>query len=421
MQTSLSTPFLAVLGLAFAMVAVLAFRAMPRAGFVAWTAVLFFVPVWIGVQIGFFWAGITLVTLVAIVANLHQFRWMPADTLVVLFVAVSCGAFALGRAGLSATVILLLEWLVPYIWGRLVLTRLPAGFLASTLGAAAVVAAVLALLEFATGTNVFVALPALGPSYEVWGTLQYRGGLLRAEGAFGHSIALGASLALSTAFVLATRWRTLAKVVALAVIAAAIVVTFSRIALICLVITVGLSLVFQRSLSRSGRLAVIATSGIAAFIAVPLLSDVFLDAGSEASGSALYRADLFALVGQLNWLGAAIDWNQLADGVYLANYANSVDNALLVIALRFGIIPTLLLITVLLLAVVSLFLPGRANTATIAVVAQIPALFSVALITQYGMFLWFVGGLAVALASRRRDGDSGIASALGNRELLARR
>jgi len=403
METTLSAPFLAALALASAVVGVLVFRAMPRLTFVVWTIVLFFVPVWIGVQLGFFWAALTLVTILAIGANLHRIRWVAADTLVLVFVAISCGVFGLGRASLSAIVILLLEWIVPYIWGRLVLGCLQMGFIASALGVAATVAAVLALIEFGTGSNPFVLLPALGPSYETWGVLQYRGGVLRAEGAFGHSIALGASLALATAFVLASRWRTFVKVVALGIITAAVVVTFSRIALVCLVITVGLSLVFQRSMSRGARVGVIVTAALAATVAVPILSEVFLNAGSEAAGSAVYRADLFALVGQLNWFGASIDWDQLAGDVYLATYAGSVDNAFLVVALRFGIVPALLLVALMLMAVVSLLVPGRANTATIAVVAQIPALFSVALITQYGMFLWFVGGLAVALWAQKGE------------------
>jgi hypothetical protein len=58
-------------------------------------------------------------------------------------------------------------------------------------------------------------------------------------------------------------------------------------------------------------------------------------------------------------------------------------------------------------------IPGRANPASIALVAQIPAMFSVALITQYGMFVWFVGGLAVALwyAAPRSDHPPGVAAA----------
>ena len=39
---------------------------------------------------------------------------------------------------------------------------------------------------------------------------------------------------------------------------------------------------------------------------------------------------------------------------------------------------------------------GRASAATLAVAAQIPSLVTVALITQYSVFLWFVVGVAVA-------------------------
>ena len=42
-----------------------------------------------------------------------------------------------------------------------------------------------------------------------------------------------------------------------------------------------------------------------------------------------------------------------------------------------------------------LVLTGRGSAATIAVVAQIPAFATVALITQYSIFVWFIIGLAV--------------------------
>jgi hypothetical protein len=49
---------------------------------------------------------------------------------------------------------------------------------------------------------------------------------------------------------------------------------------------------------------------------------------------------------------------------------------------------------------------GRATAPTVALVAQIPAFATVALITQYSTFTWFVAGLAVfsqSVDGRRAD------------------
>ena len=400
-----------LLGVSALVVAVLVFRAMPRLAFVVWCVILFFVPVWIGVQVGFFWAAITVVTLAAIAAGIGKVHLAAPDAIILVFAALCVLLFVLGRATLSATVIALLEWVVPYIWGRLVLSRVSAGFIYRVIAACAAAAAVFALLEFATGRNLFVELPALGPSYAVWGPLQYRGGLLRAEGAFGHSIALGATLAMATSFLLAASVRTAVKLGVLLLLLAAIVVTFSRIGLVCLVITVALSVVLGSRMTIGTRVAIVVAGAVGAIVVVPFISTVFLDAGTEAGGSAAYRGDLLQLVPQLTWFGTSANFSAItADGSYLGAYAQTVDNALLLVALRFGIVPTLLIIVLLAMAVVSVLTPHRANAASIALVAQIPAMFSVAFITQYGMFVWFVGGLAVSLLYVERGARHGGAS-----------
>lgn len=408
-DSSLGVAGFAALGAAALIVIVLIFRAMPRVGFLAWALVLFFVPVWIGATVGFFWAAITVVTLAVIVANVGRVPWGAPDVIVLLFAATCVAMLALKQSSSSATVIALLEWVVPYIWGRIVLTRVKADFIYRAVAALAAVAAVLALIEFATGRNAFVGLPALGPSSTVWTPLQYRGGLLRAEGAFGHSIALGSSLAIATAFLLASRLRTAVKLGALALTVAAIIVTFSRIALVGVVITVTLSVVLGGRMTRNARIAIAAAAAVATVLVVPIISGVFLDAGGEASGSAAYRGDLLQLVPQLVWFGSSTDFSVItANGFYLGAIADSVDNALLLVALRFGIAPALLVILLVVMAIVSVLIPGRANVGSIALVAQIPAMFSVAFITQYGMFVWFVGGLAVSLwyADARRQRGS---------------
>ena len=128
----------------------------------------------------------------------------------------------------------LLEWTVPYAWGRLVFTRVHAQFLYQCLAACAAVAAALAIVEFATGTNIFVLVSWPNSLYSAWHALQPRGGFVRVEGAFGHSIALGSTLAMCAPFVLAMRRATWVQVAVLALMTTAITLSFSRIALVSL-------------------------------------------------------------------------------------------------------------------------------------------------------------------------------------------
>src|SRR5690625_996708 len=126
-------------------VALLLFRASPRLTFVTWALTLYFVPDWVGASVGFFWSAITLVTLLALAANVGNLRLVPADGLVLLFVTLTLALFTLNMATLSATVIALLEWCLPYIWGRIVLSRLGAEFLTRVIATLAIVAATLAV------------------------------------------------------------------------------------------------------------------------------------------------------------------------------------------------------------------------------------------------------------------------------------
>lgn len=399
-----------LVGLCALTVVALLLRAMPRVSFVLWGIVLFFVPVWIGANAGTFWAAITVVTILAIVACGGSVRLSPVDGIVAAFVLLVVVEFALRAMSLSAMVIAVAEWVVPYIWGRLVLARLQARFVTRSIAILTTLAAVLALVEFAVGVNVFVLLPAQGPSFEVWGTLQGRGGFVRVEGAFGHSIALGASLAMGAAFVVAVQWRSWVKVMALGLIAGATVLTFSRIGLTTLLLAVALSVLTLPLISRATRIAVAAAGIVAAAIVVPFLGVVFLDAGEEAGGSASYRSGLLDLLPLIQPLGAAPNLDgAVIGGQYLGFYAGSVDNALLVVALRAGWVPAILLVAAIVAAIVPLFRRGGATPANIAVAAQIPSLFTVAFITQYGMFFWFLVGLAVASElARHAAGDEAV-------------
>lgn len=402
MGGAIGTVGLGLVGVCALAVVAMFMRAMPRATFVAWVLVLFFVPVWIGISAGIFWAAITVVTLLAVLACGGSVSLTVADGFMAAFVLLALGQYALGASSLSGTVIALTEWTLPYLWGRLVLARVDGAFVISCLAGATVAASVMAIIEFVSGVNVFLLLPAQGPAFEVWGTLQTRGGLIRTEGAFGHSIALAAALAMGSAFVLAARWRTWAKLVGLLFVTAAVVVTLSRIGLVTLVITVALTVVVLPGLTRGTRLAVVAAGCAGALLAAPFLDAVFSDAGQEAEGSAQYRSGLLQLLPLVRLVGAAQDFEGVTrGGQYLGYFANSVDNALLVVALRLGWLPTLLLVLVFVSSFATAVNPRRTNPAAIAIAAQAPSLFAVAFITQYGMFFWFVVGLSLSMGMAR--------------------
>lgn len=392
----------AALCAAFVMLVVL--RAAPRLTVILWIAVLFFVPIWVGVSLGPFWSAITLMTVAALASCTAGVELTPADGLIAAFVVLLVGQFALGLTSLSATVIALAEWVLPYVWGRLILTRVSAGFLFSVLAAAAGLAAALAVVESVTSTNVFVSIAIGSPSLiEVWAPLQPRGNLVRAEGAFGHSIALGAVLAMSSAFVLASSWRLVLRLLVLVPIAVATLLTLSRIGLVTFVLTLALSLIALPQLTVRARVLIAGAGLVAVIVVVPFVSDVFLDAGQEAAGSADYRLDLWGLAAVIPVFGSAPDIAGLTiDGRYLGVFAKSVDNAPLVAALRVGWVPAALLLAVVAAAVIPLVRRGQANPASVAVAAQVPGLFAVAWITQYAVFFWFAVGLAVSFASASR-------------------
>ena len=376
----------------------------PRATMILWTIALFFVPVWVGANLGIFWSAITVLTFLAIIVQGRRFKPHPIDAFVLIFLVLASVLLGLGLVELSPYVTALSEWLLPYLWGRIVLECVPASFVIKCIATAATIVAVLAIVEFVTSVNFFVLIPGTGIVHTMWSTLQARSEFIRAEGAFGHSIALGAAMAMSAAFVLAAPWRTFFKVSALALLGVATVVTFSRIGLVTFALTVALSLLLLREMKARARWVIALVLVIAVAVVVPFIADVFLDAGQEAGGSADYRTDLFVLRSQVQWLGGAGDWKSLIVGDdYLGYFARSIDNAVMLALLQFGYLPTAVLFASYLSTVVLVLRPGRMNAAGIAIIAQLPSLWVVALITQYGMMLWFCIGLALTWAVKAQQ------------------
>jgi hypothetical protein len=396
-------------GVVFAGVLLLMAR-MPRLAFAGWLVVLCFVPVWVGITFVVGLEGHVVATVGLVLSVLPglvrgnlltppKLTW--GDALFAAFLVVTLVAILSGRVTFSATFVACVQWAAAFLAGRLVGYRVRLSWVYGALAVAFTVVAALALVEFAVDWNPFLDIPGEASLRDTWGIVEFRGGGGRTEGAFGHSIAVGASLALAVPITLVAPFRSSIRLSMLLLMLSAAVVTFSRIGLVTAVLGAVLSVLFlRRQLPRPMRVA--ATVGLVVVAAgfVSLITSVFAAAGTEATNSADYRLQLLGLIPDLQPFGWASTAYQIAGRTVLANVQTTdgslqtIDNALLLVGLSYGWVPLALLLLALLVAACMLF--SRQVTApTIALVAQIPAFATVALITQYSTFTWFVAGLAV--------------------------
>lgn len=399
---ALDRTLVSVAGLAVAVTAFLVLRRMPRTAVGVWIAVLCFVPIWIGLGIGFngnyYLPAVTAMALLATVALLpvHGYRFGMMDGLVALLVVFALASLITENAGIALgfAFSLFTYFVAGYVFGRVAALRVDPTWIYGAVGVAFTVVSVLTLIEFFAHWNPFVAITANNSMYSIWGTIQERGGVARAEGAFGHSIALGSSLAIAIPLTLAARFPLLVRAAMVLLMLSATVLTFSRIGMIGALLGLLLSILFMRdAISRRAR--IVLTSSIIAVAALlfPLVTTVFDDAGAEATGSADYRGDLLSLIGSMNPVGVADSARRDSTGqVYFGNF-RSIDSQLILTGLSSGFLALLLVVVALAIGII-LVVTRRATPATIAVVAQIPALATVALITQYSIFLWVAVGIA---------------------------
>jgi len=258
------------------------------------------------------------------------------------------------------------------------------------------IVAVLAIVEFLLGRNYFQSIRVANAAFANWSEGQLRGGYLRSEGAFGHSIALGSCLAISIPLVIASTFREWIRAGMVVLILSATVVTFSRTAMSCAALSLVLTVLFLRgALPTRTRILLVAGGVVVAAAIAPFVLDIFVEAGSEATGSSAYRGDLLSLVPTMSVIGLSSAAYRSAAGDFYFGSFQSIDSALILLGLSHGLI-TLGIVVVLLLVAGWYVVSGRATAPTIALVAQIPALATVALITQYALFFWVLAGLAVS-------------------------
>ncbi|MFF1574403.1 hypothetical protein ACFVWR_16795 [Leifsonia sp. NPDC058292] len=402
-------------GLLAAVAAFLVLRRSPKLAVGVWIVVLCFVPVWIGLNIGFngsyYLPAASAVALLVTVSLLpvKSFRFSLLDGLVLLLVVFGLTSLIAESPTIAIgfAFALITYFVIGYVLGRVVPLRVEPSWIYGAIAIAFTVVSVLAIIEFVAVWNPFVLIHANNSMFATWGQLQERGGVLRAEGAFGHSIALGSSLAIAIPLTLAARFPLAVRAAMVLLMLVATVVTFSRIGMITALLGLVLSIVFMRdAISRRSRVVLTTCIVAASAVLFPLVSTVFDDAGSEASGSAEYRGDLLSLLGSMNFVGVADSARRDSTGqVYFGNF-RSIDSQLILTGLSNGLIALILIVVALLVGIV-LVITRRATPPTIAVVAQIPAFATVALITQYSVFVWFAIGLAAStqLAQRGRGAE----------------
>ena len=260
--------------------------------------------------------------------------------------------------------------------------------------------AALAIIEFVTATNFFSQLRSSNAAYARWSGIRIRGGVPRVEGAFGNSIALGAALAMSVPFVWTSRLQAGLKAVVLVLVGTASVLTFSRIGMGCTAFAIVLCLtVLRGSVSKVFRNWTIVAAVIGTGIAISFAGGIFSSAGQEAEGSAEYRGNLTELIPAMSWIGQSASTSRDASGVTSYGAFESIDSAMILVGLNYGILPLVVLLVSAVVGVVAL-VRGHRSAALVSVVVLIPGLTSVAFITQFTVFFWFVVGLAVAYTAR---------------------
>jgi len=386
----------------------LVLRSAPKLIALLFLGTICFVPIWFGANFIIYFSPITLMGLVALVAILPALphRIGPADYAVASLIVVCLLPIVIGGATKQTVTDVLFQYLLPLSVGRLILLRVSLDWLYRCVALLFGIVSALAIAEFLSGFNAFITLARPNALFHTWGTLQTRGGIIRAEGAFGHSIALGSSVAMAIPLTLASSLRPRTKTLLVGLMIGAVIVSFSRTGMIGAVLGIVCSVLFLRGgLTARMRAFVVAITAVLAAIVIPYISVVFTLAGSEATGSADYRGRLTSLVPDMTVLGVSPIVHRAPTGeLYVGNF-RSVDNALILLGLTYGWIAVALAAVVLLGAVV-VVVSGRATAPTLSIVAQIPAFATVALITQYGPFVWFMAGLALyTQAERVRDDD----------------
>lgn len=381
----------------------------PAAGAAIVFGVLALVGVWVCLPVNPYVPPVVLVGALVCLGLAPRFSWRMTGGDVLVHTAFALvGVAALG--GASSTQVLgelILGAYPAYMIGRMLVERIGLVRAAEIMTCVWAVAALLGLVEAVTGFNPFTAVPFPGHLYQVWAVSQERAGMARVEGAFGHSIAYATSMAAGIPFAAVTRWPSWLRCSAMVLLLGSTLPSLSRTGMVCALLALVLSLTLLRTdIGPRWRVGTLAGLGAAGAVGLSRLLEVFARAGREQSGSAEYRGTILVLVSRLRFLGASPAAVNRGGTTKWAGF-NSIDNEVLLAALRFGWAPVALFL-VGLAVVVGRVLVRRGNAAQVALTALTPAYVTVAFITQLDSVVWIILGMAVATqaASTSDDGRS---------------
>jgi hypothetical protein len=313
---------------------------------------------------------------------------------------------------------LLFLWAGPYLAARLLLSDVkhPVKVVAVAFGLGTAILAPIAVAEALGGSNPFFNLNFNSGEFSIWASQTARFGQIRAVTSWGHPIAfsmfLAASALLSIAMGITTRernkrlgWYGLA-VVAIGTQALAL----SRTGWVMIAVGVlGLALFSVRGAARK-RLLILFGIVIGAVVMLAVVAPGALSvlpgfghkAESNYQTSGLYRQALLHRALEPGVLGP---WGNPVNKVTPAvNFGTATDNAYIILADMWGLLPTFALFGVgaALLLTLGLAYGQEEPLAILPIVAFtcLVAVFFVAFITQQQVMIWLLIGAAAAAAER---------------------
>lgn len=372
---------------------------------VLWLTVMVAAPVWIEVRIGATFPPLSVVFLMMIPAVVYaaDARVTKTDLLIFGFTIFAAVATFFADTPMYAFTTVLVQWLPAYFIGR---HLAPAAGMEWTYRAVAFASGIVGLWavgEFIFGLHVFQHFAGTTSSGG-WQAIQVRGPYARSEGAFGHSIALGGFLSIGLPFIIGAKFKPLQRMFLLIISAAGLIVTFSRGPLVGGLIVVILGVMFMTTESMSRRLRgwMLGLLVVAGFTVLPLLFGLFDTLSYDTKVSTGYRTLLFQTILQdMHPLGTASGFGVGPGGKYFYWDFSSIDNAYVLAVLQYGWLPVVFLLAGLIALMVRVLIKRQCGPADIALIGQIWVMSTVALITQYGMAVWFCAGMTVAFGVTR--------------------
>lgn len=394
-----------------AVLCLVALRERPQHILAAWAVVAFTLPYWVGLEFGgsFMPVSVAWGALCAFAALLSGVKLqVHAIDLMVMALCGLCLVAVLTLGSDAGDFFAIAgRWVLFYFLGKLIYQTTNPERITGVLAAAGALLGGIAVMEFALDWHPFASLELQSTASSIWSPIQLRGGMPRSEFSFGHSIALGSVIAALVPYVVWAKWKRWATGLTLAVMLAGILVTFSRSAILVFVLGIVLAILLSARKHASGRrVGAIVALTVAGVLLVPAALRVYGRAGAEVTASAAQRIRMLELVPYVQPIGPAGNAVAAPDG--RVGYAGArgiywtVDNAMLVTALQFGLIIAVAL-ALLLVGIAACALRAMRSPVAVSFLAQLPVVLMVDFITQYAAVFWLSAGMAVAVGMARRS------------------